>query len=226
MTSRATFLSRRWLAFALATFAAASAANAQSHGAAVDSSEQTRLRCGPAAKQGDIALYGTVRDAASGAAIDSVDVIVQWINITFGGKGIKRLLVTDAARSERGGHYTLCTVPAGATIVAWATRRGATTGAVFLGLGRGPKQLDFAIDSLAKRFAFDSAATPGIPYPTRRLPPSGPRGIARFCAMRTASLYRARGQEYSGAATCVRMRTAQSRLIRSPEGRRRSMRSR
>lgn len=89
----------------IATLALAGAANAQSRGAVADSIEQTRLRCGPNARSGDIALYGTVRDAASGDALDSVDVMVQWINITLGSTGIKRLLVSDAARSERGGHY-------------------------------------------------------------------------------------------------------------------------
>lgn len=166
-------------------------AGAQSRSPAVDSSEQTLLRCGPDVQAGDVALFGMVRDAASGAAIDSVDVMVQWMNLTLGGTGIKRLLVSRRAVSDVGGHYTLCGVPSGATIVAWATRHDATTGAVFLALGRGPRQLDFTLDSLARNFTLDSEANR---IPVSDAPPAA-IGTARYRAI----LREANGQPVSGA---------------------------
>jgi hypothetical protein len=171
--------------------AAASVASGQAQRAAVDSSAETRLRCGPDERPDNVAVFGEVRDAASGAAIDSVDVIVQWMDLTLERTGLKRLLVSRRALSDKGGHYTLCGVPGGATIVAWAARHDATTGAVFLALGRGPKRLDFTLDSLARQFAFDSEATR---IPVSDAPPAA-LGTARYRAI----LRDVSGQSVAGA---------------------------
>ena len=153
----------------------------RSSAAAPDSASlaATRALCGEAQAPGDVALFGIVRDASSNSAIDSVDVFVQWVNLSLGRSGIQRLLVSHSALTNHEGRYTLCGVPIGATLVTWAVRDGATTGAVFLTVGRAPEHLDFSLDASARRFESD-------PEPARAAVSDAPPaaiGAARYRAM-------------------------------------------
>src|SRR5476649_2153227 len=76
-------------------------AGAQSRSAPPDSSAETRQLCGPDAKAGDIALFGVVRDAASKSTIDSVDVLVQWMDLTLRRGAVKRTLESRSAYTDR-----------------------------------------------------------------------------------------------------------------------------
>ncbi len=151
----------------------------------------TRALCGEDQAPGDIAIFGAVRDAASNSPLDTAVVLLQWMDLTLARDGVKHLLVSRSALTNGEGRYTACGVPIGATLVAWAVRGGATTGSVFLTLGRLPEHLDFTLDATARRFELD-------PEPARvRVSDAPPSAIGT--AQYRASIRDSNGQPVPGA---------------------------
>jgi hypothetical protein len=116
----------------------------------------TRAFCGPQQHASDVALVGMVRAGTAAPGLDSVEVLVQWVDLTLGRRGFARTLDTRSAHSDRNGWYVVCGVPAGAEVVAWAERRGATTGTIAISLPRTPARLDLVLDTTARAGASSS----------------------------------------------------------------------
>jgi hypothetical protein len=157
----------------------------------------TRAFCGPRPHASDVAVVGMVRAGKAAAGLDSVEVLVQWVTLTLGRNGYARTVETRSARTSRDGWYVLCGVPAGADVVAWAERRGATTGTIETTLPRAPSRLDLVLDTTVRaasasiEAAADSVVgrnstaarnTAGARANDARRPPM-PNGTARYRAM-------------------------------------------
>lgn len=110
----------------------------------------TRALCGANVRNDDVAIAGRVRNAATGAGVDSAGVFVKWVDVQLSGRGFTRSAKAVTTRSNRDGWYVRCDIPAAATIVSWAARGGATTGASLLTLTGAPSRLDFTIDTTAR----------------------------------------------------------------------------
>ncbi len=161
---------------------AATAASAR--GTALDS--LAGERCGRQPR-GYVALVGIVRAAAPDTArLDSAAVFVQWVDLTMNRRGVTHTTVTRASSTEPGGAYVVCGVPAGATLLAWAERGNATTGAIALQLGAAPARLDLVLDlsmTAFQRYMADlSLDSAGVSAGDVRRPPT-PGGTTRYRAL-------------------------------------------
>ena len=110
----------------------------------------TRALCGANVRNDDVALVGMVRNAATNTGVDSASVFVKWVDVQLSVRGFTRSARAVTTRTTRDGWYVRCDVPAAATVVSWAARGGATTGAVLLTLTGAPARLDFTIDTTAR----------------------------------------------------------------------------
>jgi hypothetical protein len=109
----------------------------------------TRMLCGDSARSDDVAIVGLVRDVATNRGIDSAAVTVKWINLALKRGGFARSTVTRVTHTSRDGWYVGCGIPAIGTMLAWAERVGATSGAVPLTLEGSPVRVDFNLDRTA-----------------------------------------------------------------------------
>ena len=110
----------------------------------------TRAICGSNVRKDDVALVGMVRNAATNKGVDSASVFVKWVDVTLTPRGLTRATRAVVTRTTRDGWYVRCGVPAAATVVTWATRGGATTGAVVHTLIGAPARLDLTLDTTAR----------------------------------------------------------------------------
>ncbi len=110
----------------------------------------TRALCGSNVRNGDVALVGMVRNAATNKGLDSASVFVKWVDVTLTPRGFTRSTRAVVTRTTRDGWYVRCDVPAAATVVLWAARGGATTGAVLFTLIGAPARLDLTLDTTAR----------------------------------------------------------------------------
>jgi hypothetical protein len=116
-------------------------------GAVLDST--TRAACSNG-RRDDVAIAGFVKNAATGKGVDSASVFVKWVDVTLTRRGFTRAGRAIVAKTNHDGWYVRCDIPAKATIVTWASRGGATTGAVLHTLDGAPDRLDFTIDTTAR----------------------------------------------------------------------------
>ena len=110
----------------------------------------TRALCGPNVRTDDVALVGMVRNAATKKGLDSASVFVKWVDVTMTRRGFTRSTQAVVTRTTRDGWYVRCDVPGAATVVSWAARGGATTGAVLFTLTGAPARLDLTLDTTAR----------------------------------------------------------------------------
>jgi hypothetical protein len=109
----------------------------------------TRALCGSNVRNDDVALVGTVRNAATHSGLDSASVFVKWVDLTLTARGATRSTETRSTRTNSDGWYVSCGVPAEAMLLSWAERGGAATGAVLLTSTRAPARLDLTLDTTA-----------------------------------------------------------------------------
>lgn len=109
----------------------------------------TRALCGSSVRSDDVALVGIVRNALTYEGVDSASVFVKWVDLTLSGRGVTRSTETHVTRTTRDGWYVSCGVPAQATLLSWAERGGATTGAVPVTLAGAPGRFDLSLDTTA-----------------------------------------------------------------------------
>jgi hypothetical protein len=109
----------------------------------------TRALCGSNVRNDDIALVGTVRNAATHTALDSASVFVRWVDLTVTARGATRSTETHVTQTNSDGWYVSCGVPAEAMLMSWVERGGATTGAVLVTSTRAPTRLDLTLDTTA-----------------------------------------------------------------------------
>ncbi|MFI5244481.1 MAG: carboxypeptidase regulatory-like domain-containing protein, partial [Gemmatimonadales bacterium] len=110
----------------------------------------TRALCGSNVRNDDVALVGMVRNAATNKGLDSATVFVKWVDVTLTPRGFTRSARAVVTRTNRDGWYVRCDVPAAASVVSWAARDGATTGAVLFTLAGAPARLDLVLDTTAR----------------------------------------------------------------------------
>ena len=110
----------------------------------------TRVLCGDSARSDDVALVGLVRDIATNRGIDSANVTVKWINLALKRGGFARSTVTRVTQTGGDGWYVGCGIPAIGTMLTWAERGGAISGAVPLTLEGAPMRVDFNVDRTAR----------------------------------------------------------------------------
>jgi hypothetical protein len=110
----------------------------------------TRALCGSNVRNDDVALVGMVRDAATNKGLDSASVFVKWVDVKLTLRGFTRSTQAVVTRTTRDGWYVRCDVPATASVVSWAARGGATTGAVLFTLTGAPARLDLTLDTTAR----------------------------------------------------------------------------
>jgi hypothetical protein len=108
----------------------------------------TRLLCGEAQAAGDVAMVGVVR-TVSNAPLDSAAVRLQWLDLTLTHGAVERSADTRVTRTQRGGWYTLCGVPGGATALASAEFGATSTGTVAIAVAESPIRLDLMLDTSA-----------------------------------------------------------------------------
>lgn len=116
------------------------------------SNTMTRLLCGQPERAGDVALVGMVR-TVSNTPLDSAAVLLQWLDVTWTRDSVGHSTTTRIARTQRGGWYTLCGVPGGATALVWAEYADASTGTVVITATGVPIRLDLTLDTTAARRA-------------------------------------------------------------------------
>jgi hypothetical protein len=109
----------------------------------------THFLCGANVRNGDVALVGIVRNAATHQGMDSVSVFVKWVDLTLSARGVTRSIETRVTRTTSDGWYVNCGVAAEAMLLSWAERGGATTGAVPLTLTHAPARFDLTLDTTA-----------------------------------------------------------------------------
>ncbi len=109
----------------------------------------TRALCGSNVRNDDVALVGMVRNVATNKGLDSASVFIKWVDVTLTQRGFTRSSQTVVTRTTRDGWYVRCDVPAEASLLSWAERGGATTGAVLLTMNRAPARLDLTLDTTA-----------------------------------------------------------------------------
>lgn len=109
----------------------------------------TRLLCGDSARRDDVALVGTVRDAATHRGIPSAFVVLKWMTLTLKRGGYTRATETRVTQTARDGWYVSCGVPANGTLLTWAENAGAVSGAIPLTLEDAPLRLDLSVDPAA-----------------------------------------------------------------------------
>jgi hypothetical protein len=110
----------------------------------------TRALCGSNVRNDDVALVGMVRNAATNKGLDSASVFVKWVDVKLTRRGLTRSTQAIVTRTNRDGWYVRCDVPATASVVSWAARGGATTGAVLFTLTGAPARLDLTLDTTAR----------------------------------------------------------------------------
>jgi Carboxypeptidase regulatory-like domain len=110
----------------------------------------TRALCGSNVRNDVVALVGMVRNAATNKGLDSASVFVKWVDVKLTLRGFTRSTQAVVTRTTRDGWYVRCDVPAAATVVSWAARGGATTGAVLYTLTGAPARLDLTLDTTAR----------------------------------------------------------------------------
>ena len=110
----------------------------------------TRALCGSNVRNDDVALVGMVRNAATNKGLDSASVFVKWVDVKLTRRGFTRSTQAIVTRTNRDGWYVRCDVPATASVVSWAARGGATTGAVLFTLTGAPARLDLTLDTTAR----------------------------------------------------------------------------
>jgi hypothetical protein len=110
----------------------------------------TRALCGSNVRNDDVALVGMVRNAATNKGLDSASVFVKWVDVTLTQRGFTRSTQAVVTRTNRDGWYVRCDVPATASVVSWAARGGATTGAVLFTVTGAPARLDLTLDTTAR----------------------------------------------------------------------------
>ncbi len=111
----------------------------------------TRSLCGAGDRTDDLVVVGTVRNAANQQGLDSAKVFIKWSNLTITWGGYSRSTETRVATTTRDGRYFVCGAPSEGTLLAWAERGGATTGAILVTLTREPGRIDFTLDTAAIR---------------------------------------------------------------------------
>ena len=110
----------------------------------------TRALCGSNVRNDVVALVGMVRNAATNKGLDSASVFVKWVDVKLTLRGFTRSTQAVVTRTTRDGWYVRCDVPATASVVSWAARGGATTGAVLFTLTGAPARLDLTLDTTAR----------------------------------------------------------------------------
>src|ERR1035437_897123 len=110
----------------------------------------TRALCGSNVRNDDVALVGMVRNAATNKGLDSASVFVKWVDVKLTLRGFTRSTQAVVTRTTRDGWYVRCDVPAAASVVSWAARGRATTGAVLFTLTGAPARLDLTLDTTAR----------------------------------------------------------------------------
>src|ERR1019366_2813849 len=110
----------------------------------------TRALCGSNVRNDDVALVGMVRNAATHQGVDSASVFVKWVDVKLTRRGFTHSTQAIVTRTNRDGWYVRCDVPAAATVVSWAGRGGATTGAVLFTMTGAPARLDLTLDTTAR----------------------------------------------------------------------------
>ena len=75
-------------------------------------------------------LLGTVVEAERPDPVAGANVTAQWFEVSFSARGMVRSTPTVRATTDENGRFSICGLPADATLNVWATRGNATTGSV------------------------------------------------------------------------------------------------
>ena len=86
--------------------------------------------CGKSVDQTDGVILGYVLNSHTLAPAESARIIAQWDEISFGGSGVERRIVTRGGNAENGGWFSLCGVPTATTVALRAAIGPDTSGPI------------------------------------------------------------------------------------------------
>ncbi len=133
---------------------------------AVPSAARLRLAiCGVAANgEPHAVVTGLVRDAATGAPVDSARVEGAWAEISLGKTGMQRRTPRLVTRARANGWFGICGVPHPGTVQLMATHDADSSDAVEVDVpASGLLRRDLYIGTFRTEIRTDSSATPGVP---------------------------------------------------------------